>query len=328
MKTRLASALALLALAAPLDAAVIEQIMVRVNNSVITRAQFEKRRAQSLASMQRSLSPEDYAEAVKSADVEILRRMTEEYLLIERARQTYDLEKLVDFQVDNFMQSNGIATKSDLEARLAGEGMTVAQFRDDVLHFAVPDFVRSREIRGSISIPRSEMQAYYDAHAEDFTGHGRRYAGQLVFDPARHPDPAEQRARIEAVLQSDKPFPELAKGYSDAANAAAGGDLGLVSRGELRKELDAALFGAEKPGLIGPIEAAGKVYWLYLAKIEGEGLLPFEDAIPDIERKLVEERFPAAAEKFMLDLWNRNHVVVAAQWRAIIPAGAKVAGGR
>lgn len=300
--------------------------MVRVNNQVVTRADFEKRKAQTLAAMKPSLSAEDYAEALKTADAEVLRRMTEEALLIEKARQSYDIEKLIDFQVDNFMQNNGIKSKGELEAKLKSEGLTTAAFRDQVLHYAIPDFIRSREIRGAISVPRAEVEAYFRQHPDEFTGSGRRRTAQIVFDPARHPDAAEQRAAIEAALKAGKPFPEVAHAHSDAPGGAQGGDLGMIAKGELRRELDGPLFAAEKPGtIIGPIEAGGKTYWLYLAKIEPVGPAPLEEAAPEIERKLSEERYPAAAEKFMTELWNRNYVVVAPEWRSIVPKGVKPA---
>lgn len=326
---RLLTAAALCGCALAARPAVIEQIMVRVNNQVITRAEFDKRKAQTLAAMKTSLPAEEYAEALKTADTEVLRRMTEEALLIEKARQSYDLEKLIDFQVDNFMQNNGIKSKGELEAKLKSEGLTMAAFREQVLRFAIPDFIRSREIRGTVAVPRAEVEAYYKRHEDEFTGSGRRRAAQIVFDPARHPDAAEQRAAIEAALKAGKPFPEVAHAHSDAPGGAQGGDLGLVAKGELRRELDGPLFAAEKAGtILGPIEAGDKTYWLYLAKIEPVGLAPLEEAAPEIERKLAEERYPAAAEKFMADLWNRNYVVIAPEWRAILPKGVKPASSK
>ena len=304
-------------------AEVIEEIMVRVNNNVITRADFSKRRTTMLAALNQQYSGDELIARAKTLDTDVLRRMTEEYLLIERAKQLYDLEKLVDYQQDNFMQTGGIKTKADLEAKLKSEGMSMAQFREEILHFAVPDFVRSREIRAQLTIPRAEAEKYYQAHPDEFSGSGRRRAAQLVFDPAKHPDAAEQQARIEAALKGGD-FGKAATQFSDAANAADGGDLGFVKKGELRGELDDPLFAAEKEhAVIGPSSAAGKIYWLLVLKIEGEGLQPFEAVRAEIEHKLQDERYPAAAEKYIADLWARNYVVVAPAYRdAITPKNA------
>lgn len=307
----------------PARAEVIEEIMVRVNNNVITRADFAKRRATTLAALNQQYSGDELIARAKTVDADVLRRMTEEYLLIERAKQLYDLEKLVDYQQDNFMQTGGIKSKADLEAKLKSEGMSLAQFREEILHFAVPDFVRSREIRAQLTIPRAEAEKYYQAHPDEFTGTGRRRAAQLMFDAAKHPDAAEQQARIEMALK-DGDFGKAASQFSDAANAADGGDLGFVKKGELRAELDGPLFAAEKEHLVlGPITATGKLYWLLVLKIEGEGLQPFDAVRSEIERKLQDERYPAASEKYIADLWARNYVVVAPAYRdAITPKGA------
>lgn len=310
---------------APARAEVIEEIMVRVNNNVITRADFLKRRVTMLAALNQQYSGDELIARAKTLDTDVLRRLTEEYLLIERAKQLYDLEKLVDYQQDNFMQTGGIKNKADLEAKLKSEGMSMAQFREEILHFAVPDFVRSREIRNQLTIPRAEAERYYQAHPEEFTGTGRRRAAQLVFDPAKHPDASEQRERIEAALKGGD-FGKAASQFSDASNAAEGGDLGFVKKGELRGDLDGPLFAAEKEhAVLGPITAAGKTYWLLVLKIEGEGLQPFEAVRSEIERKLQDARYPAAADRYIADLWARNYVVVAPAYRdAITPKGAFV----
>ena len=318
-------ALSLLFFTTSARAEVIEEIMVRVNNNVITRADFSKRRTTMLAALNQQYSGDELSARAKTLDTDVLRRMTEEYLLIERAKQLYDLEKLVDYQQDNFMQTGGIKSKSDLEAKLKSEGMNLAQFREEILHFAVPDFVRSREIRAQLTIPRAETEKYYLAHPDEFTGTGRRRAAQLMFDPAKHPDAAEQQARIEAALKGGE-FGKAASQFSDAPNATDGGDLGFVKKGELRGELDGPLFAAEKEHLVlGPIAAAGKRYWLLVLKIEGEGLQPFEAVRSEIEHKLQDERYPAAAEKYIADLWARNYVAVAPAYRdAITPSNAKL----
>src|SRR5258706_6936484 len=89
-----------LALAPALQAKIVEQILIRVNSQIVTRADFEKRKATVVASMQQSLKGDELAERMKTVDVDVMRHLADEMLLIERAKQLYDLDKLIDFQQD------------------------------------------------------------------------------------------------------------------------------------------------------------------------------------------------------------------------------------
>ena len=226
-----------LAIAPALRAKIIEQILIRVNSQIITRADFEKRKSTVVAGMQQSLKGDELAERMKSVDVDVMRHLADEMLLIERAKQLYDLEKLIDFQQDSFMQNNNIKTKGELEDKLKKEGLTMAQFRDEILHFGVPDFVRSREIRSRLVVSNADIEAYYNAHPDDFIGKNRRRVREIILDSAKHP-PAEmatRRADIEKTLAAkSEEFGKTAAGFSDAANSVDGGDMGFVKSKELR----------------------------------------------------------------------------------------------
>jgi peptidyl-prolyl cis-trans isomerase SurA len=308
-----------------LHAKIVEQILIRVNSQIVTRADFEKRKATVVAGMQQNLKGDELAERMKTVDVDIMRHLTDEMLLIERAKQLYDLEKLIDFQQDSFMQNNGIKTKGDLEAKLKKEGLTMEQFRDEILHFGVPDFVRSREIRNRLVISNADIETYYNAHPDDFIGKNRRRVREIVLDPAKHPG-AELDARRKELdkLLTDKSgeFNKIAGGYSDAANALDGGDMGFVKPKELRPEFDQAIFSLKEAVVSPPVQVGGKTFWFKVEAIEGEGRQPVEIVHDEIEKKMQEERYPEASLKFLVELWRNNYVVVAPEWKdAVTPPG-------
>jgi peptidyl-prolyl cis-trans isomerase SurA len=317
----LAVAISLAAAAPALRARIVEQILIRVNSQIVTRADFEKRKATVISGMQQTLKGDELTERMKTVDVDTLRHMADEMLLIERAKQLYDLEKLIDFQQDNFMQNNGLKTKGELEAKLTKEGLTLEQFRDEILHFGVPDFVRSREIRTRLAISGADIEAYYNAHPNEFIGANRRRVREIVLDPSKHEGAALQarRAEIDKALGDKKEeFTKTAGSLSDAANALDGGDMGLVKPRELRAEFDRAIFALKENEVSPPIEAGGKTFWFKVEVIESEGRQPLTVVRDEIEHKLQNERYPAAADKFLNELWRNNYVVVAPEWKAAV----------
>ncbi len=323
---QLALALVLaIAVAPALNAKIVEQILIRVNSQIVTRADFEKRKATVVASMQQSLKGDELTERMKTVDADILRHLTDEMLLIERAKQLYDLEKLIDFQQDSFMQNNGIKTKGELEEKIRKEGLTLAQFRDEILHFGVPDFVRSREIRSRLMISNADIEAYYDAHPDDFIGRNRRRVRQILLDPAKHAgaELETRRAEIEKALGAKtEEFARIAGGMSDGANAADGGDMGFVKPKELRPEFDQVIFALKEGEVSAPVTVGGKTFWFKVEAIEGEGRQPLAIVHDEIEKQMQNQRYPEAAQKFLAELWRNNYVVVAPEWKdAVTPPG-------
>ncbi|MGJ8563526.1 MAG: peptidylprolyl isomerase [Alphaproteobacteria bacterium] len=75
----------------------------------------------------------------------------------------------------------------------------------------------------------------------------------------------------EAMIQQVKegaPFPLLARQFSSAPTAAAGGELGWVREGELRPEIEKAILSMEKGSLSAPIQVPGGVYVVALLDVE------------------------------------------------------------
>lgn len=310
-----------LAFAPALRAKIVEQILIRVNSQIVTRADFDKRKATVVASIQQNLKGEELAQRMLTVDADIMRHLVDEMLLIERAKQLYDLEKLIDFQQDSFMQNNNFKTKGELEEKLKKEGLTLAQFREEILHFGVPDFVRSREIRNRLVVSNADIEAYYEAHPDDFIGKNRRRARQIVLDPAKHPGAELETRRAEidkALAGKGDEFARTAGALSDAANAADGGDMGFIKPKELRPEFDQVLFALKQGEVSEPVTVGTKTFWFKIEAIEGEGRQPLEIVHDEIEKLLQTERYPATAQKFLTELWRNNYVVVAPEWKDVI----------
>jgi peptidyl-prolyl cis-trans isomerase D len=148
-----------------------------------------------------------------------------------------------------------------------------------------------------------EAEAHYKEHPGDFEEPARvRPAHVLVRVPPVGGSEAENRARakVEDVIkraQAGEDFSKLAKEISeDTANAAKGGDLGLVGTGELVPQFEQAAFSLKKGEIFPtPVRTPFGYHAIKVLEVQEGGVTPFKDAAGRIKNVLQAERTERAS---------------------------------
>jgi len=154
------------------------------------------------------------------------------------------------------------------------------------------DNVDRREAPGALVARRGDALRPSDAEvAEEYDRHPERWTRPeearvaRIFARAR---PEAERARARAASGSD--FGELARTVSKAPDAARGGALGWVQRGDLPSEFEAAIFRL-KPGEVSPVIAAEEGFLVFkLIDRRPARTLSREEAAPEIRGRLAREK--------------------------------------
>jgi [acyl-carrier-protein] S-malonyltransferase len=147
-------------------------------------------------------------------------------------------------------------------------------------------------VTAGVTVPEPEVRAYYERNIDRYrVAEGRRVRHILVAD-----EPAAKRL-LEHLPR--RPFAELARRWSiDAWTRAAGGDLGIVRRGELAGPLEEAVFAAPVGSIVGPIQS---MHGWHLVQVEArvpERHEPYERIRDDIRAELL-----AAARERVFGEW-------------------------
>jgi len=154
------------------------------------------------------------------------------------------------------------------------------------------DNVDRREAPGALVARGGDALRPSDAEvAEDYDRHPERWRRPeearvaRIFARAR---PEAERARARAASGAD--FGELARTVSKAPDAARGGALGWVQRGDLPSEFEAAIFRL-KPGEVSPVIAAEEGFLVFkLIDRRPARTLSREEAAPEIRGRLAREK--------------------------------------
>src|SRR5215475_9501886 len=146
---------------------VVEEIIARVNNSIITRSDFERSKTQlkDEAKQQDPNAPEkEYADKEK----DVLRDLIDQQLLIDKGKDlglTADTELIK--KLDEMRKQMNLESLDDLEKAAQAQGVSYEDFKQNLRNQIITQQVIGREVGGHLSISKEEEQKFYEEHKSE-----------------------------------------------------------------------------------------------------------------------------------------------------------------
>jgi peptidyl-prolyl cis-trans isomerase C len=176
---------------------------------------------------------------------------------------------------------------------------------------AIIDTLLDREVQ--VEPPATtECRAFYDTHPDAFRPGSIVELDHILFavtDPQPH---AALRAQAETVLQQvldgAVDFAAAAQQASNCPSAAVGGNLGQLTQGDVVPEFWRAVMAHGSPGIVPQlVESRFGLHIVRIARIAPAALLPFEQALPQIEELLAGQRLRSALQDYVHGLVHPGH---------------------
>src|SRR5437868_1581951 len=244
---------------------VIEEIIARVNSSIVTRSDLAKSREELQQELkQQNLVPTDPRAKEKEKDV--LRDLIDQQLLLAKGKDlgiTGDTELVK--RLDDLRKQLKLESMDDLEKEAQKQGVSFEDFKAGIRNQIVTQQVISHEVAPRIQITQKEVEDYYNAHKAELEQPESVDLSEILVstgsenvsvDPNAPPPPedaakvtaAEEKAKKTlASIKAGAKFEDVAKKSSDGPTADSGGELGQFKRGKLAKEREDLTF-QMKPG--------------------------------------------------------------------------------
>lgn len=124
---------------------------------------------------------------------------------------------------------------------------------------------------------------------------------------------AQDAAAAQARLAAGEPFIEVSRQMSRAANAATGGELGVLSRGTLPDELDEVVFSLAEGEVSAAVESPAGYHVFQVLEVVPEGPVSRRELESTVRRELVDELARVHARRCIGDHAARVGVAVRAQ---------------
>jgi peptidyl-prolyl cis-trans isomerase SurA len=303
MTRRLSVVFLLLAWAGGASAAeLVEKIVARVNDRLITNTEFQKR----IETASHAPKPEPDPAVLRK---NVLNDLIKEKLIEERAKElsvsASDAE--IEEAVERVKRQYNLATDAEFDAALAQSNMNREELKRQIRQTITIQKVIGRDVTSKLDMSEDMLRLEYERQKEALykvPEQARVYEIVIRFsasDPAARERALARMEQARAKIAAGTPFGDVAREYSDGNAASRGGDLGNVSRGELLSALDAAVFTETPAEFPPPVILPSSVHLFRVTDRKPAGFRPFEEVSEDLKKKigesLYDKRFAEYIEK-------------------------------
>jgi len=305
---------------------VVEEIVARVNNQIITRSEYFRERDQ----LKQEAQQQDSANADKlfaDREKDILRGLIDQQLMLEKAKDlgiTADTDLIK--RLDEIRKQMNLESMDDLEKAAQAQGVSFEDFKQNMRNQIITQKVIGQEVGSHIQVTKEEQQAFYDAHKNELqqpdsirlsevliapqkpAGDGKTPAGE---DDPQQLAAAEAKAKeIVDQIRKGASFEELAKKNSNGPSAAQGGDLGEFKRGTLSKELEDTTF-SMKPGDVSDVIRTKQGFViLKVTQHTPAGIPPLKDIEPRVQEAVYMQKLEPALRGYLTKLREEAFIQV------------------
>ena len=335
MKTRLCFLLAvagsvLFPAALPADT-VVEEIIARVNNEIITRTEYARSRDQlKQEAQQQNPSGADRIVAEKQRD--ILRDLIDQQLLLQKGKDlgvTGDTELIK--RLDEMRKQMNLQSMEELEKAAEAQGISYEEFKQNTRNGIITQRVIGQEVGSHMTLNKDEVKKFYEEHQADMQQPEQIRLSEILVAPkaaaapapapapapvAGATAPAPSQAETDAALAAAQAkaqdlldqirkggnFEDLAKKQSDGPSAAQGGDLSYFKRGVLAKELEDRVFALKAGEVTDVIRTKQGFVILKVVEHQMAGVPTLKEVEPRIQDAIYMQKLQPALRAYLTRL--------------------------
>ena len=308
----------------PYGGVVVEDILARVNDQIITRSDYDRALKElDDEGRQKGASMQQLSEAHK----DLLRNLIDQQLWLSKGKElgiTGETE-LVS-RLNDIRKQYNLATMEDLEKAAQEQGVSYEDFKANIRNQIVTQEVMRQEVGRHVSVTPGEVQRYFEAHKQEYVQpESVRLSEILISTGAAAPDPAggvqaddpakvaaakAKADEIEAKLKAGGDFAALARTASEGQTAAQGGDLGQYRRGALAKVLEDATFNLKAGQFTEPIRTRQGYVILKVVQHVTGGVPEFKDVEQDVEQSFYENKMMPAMRDYLTKMREDSYVAI------------------
>lgn len=309
-------AMAQAAAASPYGGNVVEEIVARVNDQVISTSDYDRAMKElDQEERQHGASMQDISEAHK----DLLRNLIDQQLWLSKAKEldiTGETELVT--RLNEIRKQYNLASLEDLEKAAQEQGVSYEDFKANIRNQIITQDVMREEVGRKISITPGETERYFEAHKQDYARPESVKLAEILVSTGSTEDAAKVAAAkakaddIEAKVHSGADFSQLAKSFSDGTTAASGGDMGSYKRGELNKVFEDATFPLKAGDVTAPIQTKQGFVIFKVEEHTPGGIPAFKDVQSDVEQAYYMSKMEPAMRDYLTQMRQEAAITIRA----------------
>jgi peptidyl-prolyl cis-trans isomerase SurA len=279
----------------------VEGIVVRVNDRILTTADIRQRATERAAEVGKTFPQEAYSDLVQQA--------ADELCILERAAEL-KLEvsnEEVNGAVQQLREDNHVSDDAAFESMLHGSGLTLeslkARLRDTIL---IQRLIK-REV-GDLPITEEELRQRYERDKGKFMIGERAHLEHIVFPVAADRNDLDTglaaARRLVAAARASGNFKALVEAEV-AAGRGSGGDLGIVVIEDLRPEVRDTVAKLKVGEISDPFVSKAGIHVVQLIERISPSPRPFAEMEGQLRQQELDERYRSHINSVVTELKKR-----------------------
>ncbi len=303
---------------------VVEEIIARVNNEIITRSEYARSREQLKQEIQQQ-APANADRLFADKQRDILRDLIDQQLLLQKGKDlgiTGDTELIK--KLDEMRKQMNLGTMEELEKAAEAQGASYEEFKQNLRNQIITQRVIGQEVGSHLAMNKDEELKFYNEHKDEMQQPEQVRLSEILIAPKtppattgadgkpQPPSQAETDAALAAAeakaqelleqLHKGTSFEDLAKKSSDGPSAKDGGDLNYFKRGVLSKELEDRVFAMKGGEITDAIRTKQGFVILKVTEHQMAGLPPLKEVEPRIQDALYMQKLQPALRAYLTTL--------------------------
>ena len=331
-------------LSAVASAQVVEEIIARVNNQIVTRTEFSRSKDQ-LKEEVKQQDPNNADKLYADREKDILRDLIDQSLLQDKAKDlgiTGDTELVK--RLDQMRKDMKLETMEDLEKEATKQGVSWEDFKQNMRNQIMTQKVIQEEVGSHMSLNKDEEEKFYEEHKAEMERPEAVVLSEILVapkvpsitpapaaDPTAAPGTAQPQQQVDEAarqaaeaaaltdaeakandllkqIKAGSAFEDIAKKYSDGPSASDGGALGSFKRGQLAKELEDKTFSMNAGDVTDVIRTKQGFVILKVVEHQQAGIPPMKDVLPRIQDALYYQKLQPALRVYLTKLREEAYI--------------------
>lgn len=284
---------------------VIETVVAKVNDEVITQSSFDRSFAPIQEQIQQKYGNETgkMMEALRSKKDAFLETMVDNLLLTQRSRSLgfKVAEDEIREVIERLMAEHGLKSQEDLVLALKGEGIDFEDFKADLKNQGFREKLIQQEIIRKIGVTEAELKGYYEDHMGEFAVPVRVHLREIGLGS----DAATAAAlwdKAQGAMKAGKSFAQVAEEMSLAPSRDKGGDLGWFAKGDLDPAVESAVAALKAGQTTGIVTSSYGAHVFLLEERQEAGSRSLDDVKGDVEEKIRRKKYDDSLDALLQKL--------------------------
>ncbi len=284
----------------------VEGIVVRVNDRILTTADIRQRAAERLSQTGKPVTPDQYPEFVQEAADEVCMLERAEELKLEVSSEE------LNAAIADLKQQNHVEDDAAFETALREMGMTLDALRSRIHDSILVNRLLKKEV-GDLPITEEELRQRYEREKDQFMVGERVHLEHIVFKVGA--DPGDEEAafaaarRLVAAARAGADFKTLVE-QEVKEGRGTGGDLGTVLTTDMRPEVRDVVAKLKPGEVCDPFRTSAGIHVGRLLERIPPTARPFAEVEDELRQRELSDRYRSHLTSVVAELKKRYVVEV------------------